>query len=473
MRNLSSVDCIAATLLAALGILTVQACGSDEPSHPCLSPQPVVVQGVDTGYDMCAGGSQRRRQIVACPSALPRSEMCMGDPAIGECTTDADCTAKPNGFCTGPSFEAGPGCFCQFGCVSDADCAAGSICVCGSVIGVCVPSTCTSDAACGGAGCVSYAVDPACGGRAFACQTHNEECVSDADCGQNQQCSYDGGHFVCADINCVIGRPFLVAGSARTAPAAPRRDWMAGITLPDVSDLSAEERAELGERWTAIARMEHASIAAFARFVLQLMSMGAPPELIERAQAAMADETEHAKMCFALASAYRGRDVGPGRLAIEGSLDESDPRRIVAMVIREGCIGETVAAAEAAEGLRHAKDPAVREVLAKVARDETSHAELAWRALGWALAAGDKDLREAVAAELEAAIKEPLVSASNGAGVMREEELLAHGLVGESLRSELRRLCLARIIRPAARALLEHRGNAHPTPARPERYPRP
>ena len=62
---------------------------------------------------------------------------------------------------------------------------------------------------------------------------------------------------------------------------------------PEARSLPAETRARLGVAWLEIARMEHASIAAFARFALQLLAVGAPPDLILAGQRAMADETNH------------------------------------------------------------------------------------------------------------------------------------------------------------------------------------
>src|SRR5436190_13763000 len=71
---------------------------------------------------------------------------------------------------------------------------------------------------------------------------------------------------------------------------------------------------------------------------------------------------------------------------------------MIETVVREGCIGETVAALEAREALARASDPAVRAVLARIARDEARHAELAWRTVAWALSIGDERVRAAVAA---------------------------------------------------------------------------
>ncbi len=83
-------------------------------------------------------------------------------------------------------------------------------------------------------------------------------------------------------------------------------------TALDVSGLALEEREALGAAWLRNALMEHASIAAFARFTLELLAVGAPADLIRDSNAAASDETRHAELCFALASEYLGESEGPG-----------------------------------------------------------------------------------------------------------------------------------------------------------------
>jgi hypothetical protein len=199
--------------------------------------------------------------------------------------------------------------------------------------------------------------------------------------------------------------------------------------------------------------MEHASIAAFARFALQLLAVSAPPELVMAAQRAMADETKHAQLAFALASAYADRDLGPGPLAIDGCLDATDLVALVDAVFAEGCVGETVAAVEAREALEHARDPAVRAVLKIIAEDETRHAELAWRTAAWALAIGGQAVRDRI--EEASAREETRLRAGRGAIAKREDgQLLGHGILSESLRCRLRTSVLTEVVLPAARQLL-------------------
>ncbi len=58
--------------------------------------------------------------------------------------------------------------------------------------------------------------------------------------------------------------------------------------------------ARQARQWTETARLEHASIAAFARFVLQLMALGAPAELVAADVLATiaTDEARHAELAW-------------------------------------------------------------------------------------------------------------------------------------------------------------------------------
>ncbi len=210
--------------------------------------------------------------------------------------------------------------------------------------------------------------------------------------------------------------------------------------------------------------MEHASIAAFARFALELMSLGAPSRLLAATQAAMADETVHARDAFALASAYAGRNLGPGLLDVHHALTLRSPLEVVRTAILEGCIGETVAAVEAAEALAHATDPAVRAALARVSPDETKHAELGWQFVRWVLESGPEQLRAVAAAELLAVVRTERTWSESQTAAYRagpsEPALLAHGVLDEGTRLELRRRVLAEIIEPCALALVRTAGGA-------------
>jgi hypothetical protein len=126
--------------------------------------------------------------------------------------------------------------------------------------------------------------------------------------------------------------------------------------------------------------------------------------------------------------------------------------------IYEGCVGETIAAIEAAEAAAHCEDPATRAVLERIAADETRHAELAWRFVAWALEVGPAGLRERAAAAFAAELGQTVAFR---AATDFDRELARHGLIAPPLRDELRARVLSEVIAPCARALL-HAGTRPP-----------
>jgi hypothetical protein len=218
---------------------------------------------------------------------------------------------------------------------------------------------------------------------------------------EGDMCCYEAQ--VLTGLGCVGGRPFLVDEQPLTAPPQPlAHGWTASTGAPRVVDRSPMERAALAESWTREALAEHASIASFARFALELLAAGADAELVEAAHRAALDEIEHARLCFALASAYAGAPIGPGPIPIPSHVEVSAELADLAVrVAREGCVGETIAAVVAAERLEHTRDPAEREALRVIAADEARHAELAWRTVVWAIGRGGDAVRRAVLDALE------------------------------------------------------------------------
>lgn len=299
---------------------------------------------------------------------------------------------------------------------------------------------------------------------AFACTTPQDTCSGDKDCSSQVPFSFCSvqadGHRECQQGGCAIGRPFLVDGEARTAGIETRNDWCEKDITPNVVGLNKSIRDELATAWADTAKMEHASIAAFARFSLELLALGAPSELIMRTNSALVDETKHARVAFALASAYRGERIGPGRLAMngamEGVMDDGDEiTSFVRRVIREGCVGETVAAVEAGEAATRANDPLVRQTLEMIAADESEHAELAWLTVKWALNTFGADVRETIQEEL-ARLADELGSVQETRRTARDEELLDYGVVTAEVRGSIRRAALKQVVVPCLGALVEH-----------------
>jgi hypothetical protein len=206
-------------------------------------------------------------------------------------------------------------------------------------------------------------------------------------------------------IPCPGGRAFRDCdGAPRVASTTRRADWTHESLAIDL-ELSASERAARADHWTKEALFEHASVASFAQLTLDLLAFGAPPELVEEAQRAALDEVRHAKIAFALASAYAGQPIGPGAL-------ETSPARASSLAdlarstFRDACVGETIAAASLRDRARSAEDPTVARALDAIAEDEERHAELAWSIVAWAIATGGSDVARAIGDARLAALNE-------------------------------------------------------------------
>lgn len=186
----------------------------------------------------------------------------------------------------------------------------------------------------------------------------------------NKDASINGGWQWAVPTQRVCGRPFF--GSNEPEPI------LAAATTHGKSPSVVDERAA---RWTEQALGEHASVASFAAFSLQLMVNGAPFSLLAGAAQANADEVRHAELALALASRFAGTEISVGafpRVAI-ADLRAQTIGELAEAVLREGCVGETLSVLESA---RQVDDDAgiseiERTVLHGIVRDELKHSALA------------------------------------------------------------------------------------------------
>jgi hypothetical protein len=133
------------------------------------------------------------------------------------------------------------------------------------------------------------------------------------------------------------------------------------------------DTSPLGRSLAAMAYLEAASVDAFEQLADALVSWGAPEELVERCHDAAADERHHARWLTALAVAHGGRVPTPTR-----AHDVPTRLALAEHNAREGCVYETFAALVAGVRARRTSDLRLRRVFARVAADETRHAQLAW-----------------------------------------------------------------------------------------------
>lgn len=176
------------------------------------------------------------------------------------------------------------------------------------------------------------------------------------------------------------GRPFRCEdGSTWRAHAqlGRRRSPTLGRQLCSV------EREQLGLSYLEDGLDEHASVPAFERLALELAAHGAPRSLIARARAAADDELRHARTCFALATAYLGRDVAVPSLRQPQVRQARALAEIAHECLVDGCIGEAAAAQVVLERARSARAPSERHALARIASEEHGHAQLAADIVAW------------------------------------------------------------------------------------------
>ena len=200
---------------------------------------------------------------------------------------------------------------------------------------------------------------------------------------------------------------------------------------------------------------------------MQLLSLGAPAELVDATHRAALDEVRHAKLCYGLAHAYGEPAQGPGRLVEASAPLEVGLAAFTQAVVLEGCVGETLSALEAAWVAGRAADPRLRAALATVAQDELAHAVLAFDTVRWLVATFGAGARRAVAAAIAQA------QAGSVAAAAGEEhagcELAEHGLIDDATRAALRSRAFRQTVVEPLAAMLEApaqtgdlRGHARP-----------
>ncbi|HET9929864.1 MAG TPA: ferritin-like domain-containing protein [Polyangiaceae bacterium] len=413
---------------------------------------------IETSFVACNTGWLHRPKAEACPSFLPRDQ---GSPSTpkpeDECARDEDCTARPHGYCGAAQYsQLSPASYraCHYGCTQDSDCGEG-LCVCSYPVGECTSHRdCRVDADCASGLCVGVRTAASACGESFyqfACHSPNDACPATASCGSGGACLWAADGRYCENIG-ICGRPFLVDGVARLATAAVGRGWASddSVALAALTDI---ERQRLAAHYERNALMEHASVAAFARFALELLAFGAPAELLRETQRAMADEIRHAELCFGLASEYAGHAVAPGPLSVNGAVTTPELETALLTAFLEACIGETQAAAEATAALLGATEPAVVAALGQIAEDERRHAELGWRFVQWALTRLSAPRRVALSQRLVQEVRIALERASEPLSPVGSAAEMAHGLLAPATLQEARYAALAEVCLPCAEAL--------------------
>jgi len=169
-----------------------------------------------------------------------------------------------------------------------------------------------------------------------------------------------------------LGRPLVVDGAMHVAPY--------------VSNLATLDRDlhVLGDA----AREEHASIAAFARTISELMALGAPTWLLFETQAALADEIRHTERTLDAIERLTGERPVLGALPAAAFPLRSGPNAAEMLfrdVFRGGAVGETMAAVHAERQRDESTSADLHALYEMICVDESKHAALALETLRWLL----------------------------------------------------------------------------------------
>ncbi len=195
------------------------------------------------------------------------------------------------------------------------------------------------------------------------------------------------------------GRQLRRRGKVLLAPLEKGAGW-ARIKIP--ASAARELRDSLAARWRENGRTEHASVAAFARLTLDLIALGAPPELIEAANRDAMDEIRHADLCFSIARAFDGRSESPGPFPVAqhaGGLPSSRALALASLAVSslvDGALHEGLSARVIARLVKRCEEPAIRDALRELAADEGRHSAHGWDVVEWCLAEGGAPVAHAL-----------------------------------------------------------------------------
>jgi hypothetical protein len=246
------------------------------------------------------------------------------------------------------------------------------------------------------------------------------------------------GNFAFTDLANASGRPHRIDGAVAVADATAEFECAADPSLQ--STLGRSERQALGRLWLEDARLEHSAVSAFLTLAGELAALGAPPSLVRRAIDAARDETAHTRLCLEAARRHTGLawTLPPFRPA-------EAPRHSIDALVREswedGCLGEGIAARSAGEGAAYCRDGWTRSTLETIARDESRHADLAWRVLEWCVGlpgAAGEEARSALSRAVDRVrgfIPAPLPALK--AGTLR-----AHGRITQKMSANIAQVAL-------------------------------
>lgn len=175
------------------------------------------------------------------------------------------------------------------------------------------------------------------------------------------------------------------------------------------------------DEWWARCRAKYRAAATASEFLTWLIRTGFSSPLLQQGQQVVANELDHADMCFEVYEQLGGQDDpadgDEAELVLAAGFGRPTFERVVLAVLQRFCVQETVGLALWGALLSDASEAAPRQVLERIVADTERHRAFAWATLDEAI---ERD-REATAALAERQLPGYLGMAERAWGVVPDD----------------------------------------------------
>jgi hypothetical protein len=184
-----------------------------------------------------------------------------------------------------------------------------------------------------------------------------------------------------------LGRPYSCNYVSAT-PGRPYRDGCGDAQRANVTrGAGFDVKSPRAERWARRAAEECASVPAFLQLAQELLDLGAPLDLVARAIHAADEELGHTRIAAALAERFGKAPIRLSPPAVRERRRLPRPlalRRLAAESWHDGCLNEGCSATELSLEAQRSDSALESRLLTRVAREEVTHAALAFDVMCWA-----------------------------------------------------------------------------------------
>jgi hypothetical protein len=149
----------------------------------------------------------------------------------------------------------------------------------------------------------------------------------------------------------------------------------------DLSGLSADERARIGEHWASRAGAELTSGVVFANIGVALLAQSTTPGVAFLTARAYSDEVRHAEVCRRVAMRYAGKELPfPTPRPVQKPTPSPGQARLAATLhlVLNCCFNEAVAMVFLRTCLDQAENALVGLALRELMREEVDHSRVGW-----------------------------------------------------------------------------------------------